>query len=113
MPFTEYTSPARILCTRLLSQGLIEAGLRSGVSIEVLPFIESEHVRDLKVQRQFMQGLTEGKPVVFTSANAVDVVATWEIDGANHPGVYALEGRTLSVLKEKFPAWPVLKTAAN
>lgn len=67
----------QILSTRPLSPELIAGAAEKGISIDVIPFIRTESVEDVTL-RQRVEVLGRQKLVaVFTSTNAVEVVAEW------------------------------------
>ncbi|HMI59982.1 MAG TPA: uroporphyrinogen-III synthase [Puia sp.] len=67
----------QILSTRPLSPELIMGAAEKGISIDVIPFIRTEAVENVDL-RQRVEVLGRQKLVaVFTSANAVEVVAEW------------------------------------
>ena len=67
----------QILSTRPLSPELIIGAGEKGISIDVIPFIRTESVEDVTL-RQRVEVLGRQKLVaVFTSTNAVEVVAEW------------------------------------
>jgi uroporphyrinogen-III synthase len=67
----------QVLSTRPLSPELIIGAAEKGISIDVIPFIRTEAVEDVDL-RQRVEVLGRQKLVaVFTSANAVEVVAEW------------------------------------
>ena len=67
----------QVLSTRPLTPELIAGAAEKGISIDVIPFIRTEAVEDLAL-RQRIGVLGRQKLVaVFTSTNAVEVVAGW------------------------------------
>jgi len=70
----------QVLSTRPLSPELIVSAAEKGISIDVIPFIRTEAVEDVAL-RQHVAVLGRQKLVaVFTSGNAVEVVAGWVKD---------------------------------
>jgi len=67
--------PIRILSTRALDAALIGQAQASGISIDILSFIETTPIEDaaLKVKVKELGG--RGLTVIFTSMNAVEAVA--------------------------------------
>ena len=70
----------QILCTRPVSQELIDRALEAGIEMEVISFIETEPIRTIEVQQEIEQASLHSATVVFTSGNAVEAVAT-ELEG--------------------------------
>jgi len=109
----------RILCTRPLSESLLETAARQGVDITVEAFTEihpivSDHVRDVLLSL-FEQRLT----LVFTSAHAVEILEkhylhqldTYYVPG--HWDICCLEAGTLDAVKKALPQCTIKATAAN
>jgi uroporphyrinogen-III synthase len=69
-----------ILCTRPLTEALIEEAANAGIVIDEIPFIETESILSVEVQQEIELAATEIATVVFTSMNAVDAVTIF-LDG--------------------------------
>jgi uroporphyrinogen-III synthase len=66
----------RILSTRPLGPEILEEAARQGVSISIIPFIDTVPIQSLEVLEEIKQALLMRTAVVFTSMNAVEVVGS-------------------------------------
>ena len=71
---------AIILSTRSLTDELISEAAVKGVFIEVIPFIKTQPIRAVEVQKEIENAFLQSTAVVFTSSNAVEAVAS-ELEG--------------------------------
>jgi uroporphyrinogen-III synthase len=67
----------QVLSTRPLSPELIIGAAEKGISIDVIPFIRTEAVEDVDLRQRVEVLGTQKLVAVFTSTNAVEVVAEW------------------------------------
>jgi uroporphyrinogen-III synthase len=92
----------QILCTRTVSQELIERAIEAGIALEVVPFIETESIKSIEVQQEIEQALLQSATVVFTSGNAVEAVAA-ELEGLEPEWeIYCLGRSTMELVTRYF-----------
>ena len=103
----------QILCTRPLSEELIDRALEAGIEIEVISFIETEPIRTIEVQQEIEHALLHAATVVFTSGNAVEAVAT-ELEGHEPEWeIFCLGQSTLDLVTRYFGAERIAGFADN
>ncbi len=65
-----------ILSTRPLNDELISEAAAKGVFIEVIPFIKTQPMQSVEVQKEIENAFLQSTAVAFTSSNAVETVAS-------------------------------------
>ena len=100
-----------ILSTRPLAQVLIEKAAAKNIAIDVFSFIETEWVMDDSLKKTMEELSGQALTIVFTSMNAVEVVAHYL--GAKQPDwtIYCIGSATKILVKEKFGAGSLAGTA--
>ena len=94
----------QILCTRPVSEELIERATEAGIAMEVIPFIETESIKSIEVQQEIEQALLQTATVVFTSGNAVESVAA-ELEGLQPEWeIFCLGKATMELVTRYFGA---------
>ncbi|HEX7847716.1 MAG TPA: uroporphyrinogen-III synthase [Chitinophagaceae bacterium] len=91
-----------ILSTRPLNDSLLEEAAGSSIGIDMLSFIETEAIHSIEVQQEIENAILQSSAVVFTSMNAVEVVAA-ELDG-QHPDwrIYSIGNSTRHLVIKHF-----------
>jgi uroporphyrinogen-III synthase len=69
-----------ILSTRELNGGLLKRAEEKGIAVDIISFIEIQPVRSVEIQQEIENAFLRASTVVFTSMNAVEIVAA-EQDG--------------------------------
>jgi uroporphyrinogen-III synthase len=101
-----------ILCTRPLTEGVIEEALLQGIVIDEISFIETTPVQNIEVQQEIEQEALRVTTVVFTSMNAVDAVADY-LDGQPVEWRIYCMGNTTNQLVKKYFGAPRIAGIAN
>jgi uroporphyrinogen-III synthase len=100
-----------ILCTRPLTGSLVDQAAEAGISIDEIPFIETESILSVEVQQEIELAATEIATVVFTSMNAVDAVTIF-LDGHQPEWtIYSIGTATGRLIKEYFGEERIAGTA--
>ncbi len=86
MPFN-MQNRTQILSTRPLHETLLQEAKQAGIDIDEISFIETTPIQTLPIQRAIDEALQQSITAVFTSMNAVEVVA--------------------DQIKEKIPSWKI------
>lgn len=90
-----------ILCTRPVSDELVNEALEKNIAIDVLSFIETEPVETVEVQQEIENTVILSATVVFTSMNAVEAVSQF-VEGKNPAWKIYCIGNTTRQLVEKY-----------
>ena len=77
-------SKINILSTKSLDDGLIRELNARDILIDVLPFIKTESISSIELQKKIQQVMAMSATIVFTSTNAVEAVVA-ELNGQKHP----------------------------
>jgi len=101
-----------ILCTRPLSESLLEDVRNRGVVIDTVSFIETEPIQTIEVQQEIEQALAKTAVVIFTSMNAVEAVAYY-MDEKPDWYIYCIGGTTQKLVKEYFGEAAIAGTASD
>ena len=81
---------------------LLEEAADAGITIDEIPFIETESILSVEVQQEIELVSTEIATVVFTSMNAVDAVTVF-LDGHKPEWmIYSIGTATVRLVKEYF-----------
>src|SRR5882757_5934882 len=72
-------SDIHILSTRPLGDALLKQAAGRGITIDTIPFIETELIRDEALIRGIQSLITRPLTVVFTSMNAVQAVVAAQV----------------------------------
>lgn len=100
-----------ILCTRPLTGSLVDQAADAGISIDEIPFIETESILSVEVQQEIELAATEIAIVVFTSMNAVEAVTIF-LDGQQPEWtIYSIGTATTRLIKEYFGEERIAGTA--
>jgi len=111
--FTMQQSSVHILVTRPVDESVIEQASESGLTIEVIPFIETELLQTVELQQEIEQTLLLTTSVVFTSARAVEAVAA-HLDGQEPEwAIYCIGNKTKELVDKYFGAAHVAGYANN
>ncbi len=91
-----------ILSTRPLEQSLIDKALKQNITLDTLPFIETETIINDETGKKITALLHQPLIVVFTSMHAVDAVAGF-IQGKQHNWkIFCIGQVTQKLVKENF-----------
>lgn len=102
-----------VLCTRPLSDELIESVAQLGIEIDVLPFIEVEAIESVEIQQEIEAAMQAEATVVFTSMNAVEAVVENCPDEQPAWKIYCIGNTTARLIHEYFPLSVIIGTADN
>jgi uroporphyrinogen-III synthase len=110
----------RILCTRPLSEQLLQEAAAQGLDISVQAFTDIQPLVTKELWAAIQPLLSRNIAAVFTSAHAVKTLeqhylpqaGPFDAVGYNWQ-IYCLEAGTLQAVQEALPASPVKATAAN
>jgi uroporphyrinogen-III synthase len=100
-----------ILCTRPVSDELLDAASEKNIGIDVFSFIETEPIESVEVQQEIENALLLSATVVFTSMNAVEAVA--ECMEAEQPAwqIYCIGNTTKELVTKYFGRHRIVGTA--
>lgn len=105
-------STIHVLSTRPLSPALIIDAAVNGLTIDVIPFIETAAIDD-PVLCERLGGLGRQRlTALFTSSNAVEAVAKW-VDGSAQWIIYSIGGATSQAVSRHFGEDAIAGTAAS
>ncbi len=101
----------QILCSRPVDEGLVKLVMQSGIDMDVLAFIETAPIHSIAVQQQIKKFFFQTATVVFTSMNAVEAVAFYQVE--NHPAwkIYCIGTTTHQLVEKYFGADKIAGTA--
>ncbi len=109
----EQESNIPVLCTRPLPDSLLLEAIAAGISVECMPFIETEAMAGVEVQQEIENALLQTATVVFTSMNAVEVVAG-ELEGQQPDWqIYCIGAATRRLVAEHFGVQCLAGTAPD
>ena len=103
----------QILCTRPLSQAIIDVANSKGLFTDVWSFIETTAIETVEVQQEIEHTFLLKTTVVFTSMNAVDAVAAYLTDEQPNWQVYCIGFTTQQLVKKYFGAQVIVGVAEN
>jgi len=101
-----------ILTTRPLPKAIIEDAAAKNIVIEELSFIDTTPVASEAVVQRIKELASQACAVVFTSMNAVEMVAT-HIKEVKEWTVYCIGNTTKKLINEKLPSAVIAVTAEN
>lgn len=101
-----------LLSTRPLPKAIHEEGANKNVIIEELSFIATKPIEDDTLSQKIKNLATEQHTVVFTSMNAVEVVAA-QVDKAPTWQIYCIGNTTRQLIEEKWGQDRIIATAEN
>lgn len=93
-----------ILSTRELDPALTERAGIKGIRIDISPFIRTEAVDSMDVQQEIAVAETMKATVVFSSANAVEAVASFATEGLPVWDIFCVGGKTADRAGSCFPS---------
>lgn len=100
-----------ILSTKQLNDSLIHEANQKGIAVEVVSFIETAPVQTIEVQQEIENILLQSATVVFTSANAVETVAS-QLEGQEPDWIiYSIGNHTSERVQHYFGAEKIAGTA--
>lgn len=102
-----------ILCTRPVSEGLIQEALKNDIVVDVIPFIETEPIETIEVQQEIEQAYIQSATIVFTSMNAVEAVAAYVEDQEPEWRIYCIGNTTKELVGEYFGEEKIYGTATS
>lgn len=103
----------QILCTRPLSQAIIDEANKKGLHTDELSFIETAAIESVEVQQEIEHAFLLNTTVVFTSMNAVEAVAAYLTDEQPDWQVYCIGFTTQQLVKKYFGAHVIVGVAEN
>lgn len=93
-----------ILCTRPLPKSLIAEAIQQGIAIDEFSFIETEPILSSEVKADIDYTAQQSNTVVFTSMNAVDVVADYLAQKQVQWRIYCMGTTSNELVKKYFGA---------
>jgi len=91
-----------ILCTMPIDKSLMDEMDQQGFEIEILSFIETIPNQSEEINQKIQTTLSQQSAVVFTSKNAVEIIA----EKLNHPlpnwNIYCINSNTQQIVKKHF-----------
>lgn len=100
-----------ILCTRPLQESLLAEAKQEGITIDELSFIETEPIQSIEVQQEIEQAAIQITTVVFTSMNAVEIVANYLDHQPTGWSIYCIGTTTSQLVKKYFGEQYIAGTA--
>ena len=102
----------KILCTRPLSDAIIEQALQNGIEISVASFIKTEPIISTELIDTIQSLATKKITAIFTSMNAVSTV-TAQLQAIPDWNIYSLSGTTKDLIIDFFGEKKLVATARN
>ena len=103
----------QILCTRPLSQAIIDVANSKGLYTDALSFIETAAIETVEVQQEIEHTFLLNTTVVFTSMNAVDAVGAYLTDEQPDWKIYCIGFTTQQLVKKYFGSQVIVGVAEN
>jgi uroporphyrinogen-III synthase len=100
-----------ILSTKPLNDSLIKEANQKGIVVEVVSFIETEPIQTVEVQQEIENILLQSATVVFTSANAVEAVASQLEEQDPDWTIYSIGNHTSELAEHYFGIEKIAGTA--
>lgn len=91
-----------ILSTRPIDESLIKEAGQLNIEIEILSFIETEPIGSPEVQQEIKNALQKSSTVIFTSRNAIEVVANKLYGQQPDWRIYSIGNTTKQLVKKYF-----------
>ena len=100
-----------ILSTRPLNDSSVADAEAAGITIDTISFIETEPIRSGEVQQRIKLALQQPATVIFTSMNAVEIIAAEK--GKTQPAwaIYCIGNTTAQLIKKYFGELSIAGTA--
>ena len=108
---SETSNNITVLCTRPISDALVQEAAAKGITIDILSFIDTEPVETVEVQQEIEAALLLSATVVFTSMNAVEAVAEFLMDEQPDWKIYCIGNTTKQLVKKYFGENSIAGTA--
>jgi len=102
----------KILCTKEVDVDLLRLAADEGISIDCISFIETVALPEAILRSQLFPFSGLPISVVFTSANAVNSIASLGIDGSRWR-IYYISGLTQRTVEHVFPKAAIAAAATN
>lgn len=93
-----------ILSTRELDPALTERAGMKGIRIDISPFIRTEAIDSMEVRQEIAVAETMNVTVIFSSANAVEAVASIATEGLPDWDIFCVGSKTADLAESYFPA---------
>lgn len=100
-----------ILCTRPLETSLVAMAKKQGIIIDELSFIETTPIETIDTKQAIKAAVAKKSTVVFTSMNAVEVVADYAAKAPTDWRIYCIGTTTNELVKKHFGASAIAGTA--
>lgn len=100
-----------ILSTRPLNDSLVAEAKAVGIAIDMVSFIETEPIQSAEVQQKIEHAFLQSTCVVFTSMNAVEVVAVKKKSQQPDWSIYCIGNTTMQLVKKYFGEERIAGTA--
>lgn len=100
------------MCTKELAADLLQLAAAEHIYIDCIPFIETKALPEAILKTKLAPFSGSPVSVVFTSANAVNSVASLDID-TSHWRVYCISGLTQKTVEHAFPQATIASVAMN
>ena len=101
----------QVLCTRPITDALVQEAAANGITIDILSFIDTEPVETVEVQQEIEAALLLSTTVAFTSMNAVEAVAEFLMDAQPDWKIYCIGNTTCLLVKKYFGENSIAGTA--
>jgi uroporphyrinogen-III synthase len=103
----------KILCTRPVNASLIEEARKRNITLDIVPFIETEPLQTIEVQQEVEQAAIQVATVVFTSMNAVEAVTNMLDSHVPEWRIYSMGYKTKQLIEAYFGAGTVTGSSDN
>lgn len=101
----------QVLCTRPVSEMLVEDAVAKGIELDLLSFITTAPIETVEVQQEVEHALLLSATIVFTSMNAVEAVAAFMIDTIPNWRIYCIGNTTRQLVTKYFGEASIAGTA--
>lgn len=102
-----------ILCTRPVSEELVNEAMKKNISIDMLSFIETAPIETVEVQQEIENSVILTATVVFTSMNAVEAVSQFVEAEMPEWRIYCIGNTTRQLVVKYFGEALIAGTADN
>jgi len=110
MPF-KMQNRIQILSTRPLHETLLQEADQAGIDIDELSFIQTTPIQSISIQKEIEEAILQSITTIFTSMNAVEVVALQIKEKKPSWKIYCIGTTTHQLVVEHFGQDAVIGTA--
>jgi uroporphyrinogen-III synthase len=101
----------QILSTRPLHETLLQEAKQVGIDIDELPFIKTTPIQSISIKKEIDEAILQSITTIFTSMNAVEVVASQIKEKKPSWKIYCIGTTTQQLVVEHFGQDAVMGTA--